>query len=311
MAKRLFESVSNDVSSISKGSQPEEIRKTTKEAGEDSRKLLFEEMESDIEKIAPSLVDICEKVLEEKPDIIIFLDKSARIFAGPIKKYLGDATEGRKDVLPKFYFYNNNTINQEITKYRCGVFCAQVDLELEKRIADEFKILTGRKIFIIDENYSSGKVLRMWVEVNNVLNGIDPETQIHFFALTRDEQEREYKERVKFFKNETLEKATAEPNFKFTIYDTVKTNVFSKFYHFQYVQDHDLNGSVVSEGVNNSLKRSRISINSPLDSSSAKTNDTHHGTYEEREEANARIFEAVKIAKQRTYEKMKEFSNNK
>jgi hypothetical protein len=65
--------------------------------------------ESQLEQIKDSLGDLVVSIKAEKPDYIIFLDKSAHIFGSPLHKYL---KESGMQSLPEFKFYNDNELKK-------------------------------------------------------------------------------------------------------------------------------------------------------------------------------------------------------
>jgi adenine/guanine phosphoribosyltransferase-like PRPP-binding protein len=145
--------------------QPEYLRK--KEGKVENRlERQKESLFSEIEMLAPSICDILKRVQKEKPDVMVFLDKGARIFAEPFVRLLQYV--GVKDK-PEIVFYNDD-------EEKSGLERDELDEVLQHR---DFEKFSGKKMFIIDETISSGKGLE-----NTIVLSEKFEVDFTYFALS-------------------------------------------------------------------------------------------------------------------------------
>ncbi len=264
------------------------------------------EMEKDVEMVAPALLDICEKIEHEKPDMVIFLDKSARIFALPMRKFLleklGENREAAK-LLPDFNFYNDGPAKEEVKKIRneqeTPVRRPRLsDEQYEKQdefLKKEMSFLTGKKVFIIDETFARGTGARLFMDGLDIVNETEEEGNqalIHFFSLSHADWAE--KGRAEFL-DECLSLAGMKPGFELTVYDNSKNFLFSKNQAFRTVDDQTFNehGSL-SESINEELRY--------LKEEGLKEDDEFYAAIRER---NKTIFELRKIASEHIYQAMR------
>lgn len=131
---------------------------------EEELKTAFEQ----IEMIKGSLQDLANRIKEEKPDLIVFLDLSARVFGTPFLKYLSE-TMGKE--APPIRFYNDQELKG---RYLQGE-------EADDVIAQDFEQIRGKKVFFIDETFSTGKGATALQEAANKVDA-----DAYYFALSKD-----------------------------------------------------------------------------------------------------------------------------
>ena len=120
--------------------------------------------------IGPSLRDLAHRIETEKPDVLIFLDKSARPFGTPFKKHLDEkmGTEA-----PIVRFYNDAHLKQ--------AYLDNDKDEIEQIAKEDFEELLNKKVFFIDETYSKGRGAAALESAQSILG-----PDIYYFALTID-----------------------------------------------------------------------------------------------------------------------------
>ncbi len=93
-----------------------------------------------------SLRSLYEHIQEKKPDVVFFLDKSARIFATPLRQVMQE----RDEVLDtKFLFLNDKEL-----KY---LYVSDEEERLKEKMSEVFSPYTGKTVVFVDETYSGGK----------------------------------------------------------------------------------------------------------------------------------------------------------
>lgn len=121
-----------------------------------------------------SLRDFIVQVVEESPDVIIFLDNSARIFGTPIKKYLSKlSAEGKIESAPEIAFYNDADLKDAMKKHGQGN-------KTEDIIKKDFSGLCDKKIFFFDEVFAMGKGAGAIQKIKENINN----ENIYYFALS-------------------------------------------------------------------------------------------------------------------------------
>lgn len=130
---------------------------------------LVNKTEEHLEIIKDSLRDFVKRIQNEKPDMVIFLDKSARVFGEPIFKYLN---EQKIPKIPDVRFYNDDYLKGLYLK--CKLNKESVDEELSD--------LKNKKVFFLDETFSSGKGAATIKKAKEFLGN----SEMFYFALTQD-----------------------------------------------------------------------------------------------------------------------------
>lgn len=102
------------------------------------------ETDRQLELLRGPLQDIAHRAEAERPDELLFLDRSARILGTPYLKFLGQRM-GKE--APAVRFYNDDLLKGEYIAGRSVDDLAKHDLGR----------LAGKKVFIVDETLSSGK----------------------------------------------------------------------------------------------------------------------------------------------------------
>jgi|GEM_PF-5129550 len=184
---------------------------------------MIEIAKEQLETIEPALRDLISKIVEEKPDYVVFLDKGARLFGTPFKQYLSGL---HLDKNPEVRFYNDDA-----TK---GIFLKNESLEeIAKK---DFSDYEGKKVFFIDETFSSGKgalALRSIID----LVGIDGK----YFALSQDSKKPELEQGDNFYsiprKEYDAQMTAMRQDDHFTIYENKIDILFSKGAAELYVTD--------------------------------------------------------------------------
>jgi hypothetical protein len=114
----------------------------------------FQEMKADLLKerskrelaiIEPGLKDLSRRICSEKPDFVVFLDKGARLFAVPLRRFL---RASGMTPLPEFRYFNDTRL-KEAYLYKKHSFNTIAE--------DELGSLKGKKSFFVDETYSLGQ----------------------------------------------------------------------------------------------------------------------------------------------------------
>jgi adenine/guanine phosphoribosyltransferase-like PRPP-binding protein len=121
-----------------------------------------------IEMIKGSLKDLAHRIETEKPDLVVFLDLSARIFGTPFLKYLSE-TMGKE--APPIRFYNDQELKGRYLH----------DEDADDVIEKDFEQIRGKKVFFVDETYSTGKGATALQEAAMKVNA-----DAYYFALSKD-----------------------------------------------------------------------------------------------------------------------------
>lgn len=207
-------------------------------------KNIIERADQQLEIIKPSLEDFFRRVIEDRPDEIIFLDKGARVFGTPILKLLKEMNLSK---IPKIKFFNDD--------YLKGLY---LDGELNKgSIEEELGDIRSKKVFFFDETYSQGKGAAMLVKVKKALNN----ENIFYFALTKDEnaglgnagQDFEDENKIAFSEHmNNLQDVYSDKNF--IIYNNDIPVLFSKDAAELYVTDLEIKGKMRTVHYGKTLK---------------------------------------------------------
>lgn len=209
-----------------------------------------------LEIIQPSLKDFISKVISEQPDIIFFMDKGARIFGTPIKKFLDNLNLPK---MPEIKFYNDDDLK--------GSYLDEDDkIPFDEIVNRDFSEIKDKKIFFFDETFSSGKGAATLKEAKNILNN----ENIFYFALTKDPLGRlkKWREEIKkgklmMFYDIPLQHhedvlRQIEEDEKFVIYENEISDLFSSKAASLYVDDIENDGKV--ETVHKGSKKQSILI---------------------------------------------------
>jgi orotate phosphoribosyltransferase-like protein len=177
-----------------------------------------------IEIIRGSLQDLAHRIEKERPDLIVFLDLSARVFGTPYRKYL---TEIMGKDAPPIRFYNDQDLKGRYLH----------DEENEDLIEKDFEQIRGKKVFFIDETFSTGKGA---VAINEA--AMEVGANAYYFALSKDPHTEEglgvkgkhydISEETHFAKVEALKKEG-----RINAYENPIQNLFSRFTTRLYMQD--------------------------------------------------------------------------
>ena len=186
----------------------EQIDTLGKERLEDARK--------QIEVIAESLRDLAQKIEDEKPDVLVFLDVSARLLGSPYKKYLSERM-GRAS--PRVLYYNDQDLK--------GLFLRNG--KMDEKAQQDFRELQGKKVFFIDETFSEGKGAGAILSAAEIV-GMDAQ----YVAITRDPDAPKSEYIIG-----DVEKAISrfQQKGKVIVYGNPIHNLFSRFGSRLYVED--------------------------------------------------------------------------
>ncbi len=192
---------------------------------------LVKKTEEDLEIIKDSLRDFVKRIQDEEPDTVIFLDKSARVFGDPVHKFL---VEQRTPKMPEIGFYNDD--------YLKGLY---LDGKLDKESVDkELYKLKDKKVFFLDETFSSGKGAATIKKAKEFLGN----EELSYFALTEDKGPKDlddfeaWHNLSEFEHKKNLE--DIENDSKFRIYDNDTRELFSRQVSRLDVAEADENGKV-------------------------------------------------------------------
>jgi hypothetical protein len=184
-----------------------------------------------LEIIKESLQDFVKRIQEEEPDMVFFMDKSARVFGEPIFRYLNDQKMLK---MPEIRFYNDD--------YLKGLY---LNGKLDKKSVDkELYCLEGKKIFFLDETFSGGKGA---ATIKKSAEFID-NCEIFYFALTQDKRPKVLDDFGVWFTlseeehKKNLKEISDDDNFK--IYDNDIGELFSREVSKLYVMETDENGKL-------------------------------------------------------------------
>jgi hypothetical protein len=272
----------------------------------DARKRKALDMVSkEAEGLAPMLVHVADRIMEEKPDNVIFLDKGARIFATPIWNFIHTklSEENREsEKISDFSFINLNrerlfrdAKNPENEKEIITVV-GMPDEYLEE-IKEKVLPLAGKKTFIIDECFCMGINVALWQKVKRFLADIDPKTEIHFFALSNDTEQKKEEPEIDLLAKTILKHSQKEDNFEVSIGDYEAIKLFSNAY--------GLYGYVGDDVDEDDVPQKTVGINGIIDTWESQTEEEKKAYPKYRLERMIKtIHEMSKKAKDIVYEKM-------
>lgn len=149
-----------------------------------------EMMDRQVLELAPDLVDIAERAMIERPDFVVCMDKSARIFGVPLCRFISNVLQADKkreeEYNPHLTFLNNNYLRDNIiSEDQAGNMVVDVAPSIKNGIPEGFSSLRGRKFFVVDETLSGGKSLRSLLELIKLFNDAQKEEghkiDVHFF----------------------------------------------------------------------------------------------------------------------------------
>lgn len=207
--------------------------KTLAELEEENRKLL-EKTREDLEIIKESLRELIDKIQAESPDFIVFLDKGARIFGIPFRKYL---REQGIDKIPEVRFYNDEKLKKSYT-YGEGD-------DIENIGQRDFSAVKDKKLFFIDETFSGGKGA-ICLQKALQASGLE---DYQYFALsqnpepTEDVKDWQYSISEKQYRED---KKQLEENPKFTVYPNSLEHLFSKDASGLYIAEDETSYEISS-----------------------------------------------------------------
>ncbi|MFA5926247.1 MAG: hypothetical protein WC831_04960 [Parcubacteria group bacterium] len=192
----------------------------------DLYKDVIKEAESDLELIRSSLKDLVVNILKEQPDVIVFLDKGARMFGTPVKKYLQELNLPK---MPGIVFLNDENLKTAYTNRT---------LLNESLIENNVGYLANKKVFFVDETMSDGEGAATLKMIKDCRQGFD---NIFYFALSyagnggADYDDGHHQM--------MLEKIKNDKNFKIH-FDIVSNQLFSHAWSNLYVHDAGIRGSI-------------------------------------------------------------------
>ena len=210
---------------------------------------VVKKIESEFEGVAPALVHIAREIIKQKPDQVIFLDKSARIFATPMRKFIREKVDARE--IPAFKFINDDVLRFQyywIDKKKDGeTYCinrqeSETLETLDAETTKAFSFIKGKNTFVVDEMLSLGMELQLWMKAFQLEKKESPETKLSFFALSEYEKERRVVVAGESFVRDAKEDAGKMDGFNLFISDYVPdTALFSRRVPaFRYVgEDED------------------------------------------------------------------------
>ncbi|MES2225198.1 MAG: hypothetical protein V4480_00115 [Patescibacteria group bacterium] len=181
--------------------------------------LLSEELrgaEQDLAIIGESLRAFARLVEAERPDVLVFLDVSVRIFGTPYLKYFSERM-GRG--APSIRFYNDHNLK--------GAFLGYTPLD--PIVQNDFESLKGKKVFFVDETFSEGKGALALLEASSRA-GI----AARYIALTKDPEPPSSK--ILNEEDEILVEQDIEDG-NIIIYDHPIHNLFSRYGSRLYVKE--------------------------------------------------------------------------
>jgi hypothetical protein len=205
---------------------------------------------------------LTEIIAIEKPDMVVFLDKGARVLATPIEKFLRDKT----DYVPKFRFYNDDRLKRSYLSFQSN---SMYQYSYFRVVEEDFLPYKDKKVFFIDETYSMGKGAAALSEAI-AESGVDG----YYFALTRDPESREEEDwdededhRVTYQQiQDAVERLRKQGRLK--IYDNDIGYLFTKNAALLYVADKKLGetipayelipGDKVDEEYDYTIKRGKL-----------------------------------------------------
>ena len=184
---------------------------------------LEQRADQELREIGPSLRDLAHRIVNEKPDTIIFLDVSARIFGTPFMQYL---TERMGADAPQVRFYNDDKLK--------GAYLEHGSESVDAVVTHDLQDLVGKKLFFVDETFSNGKGAAAIYSAKDALGG-----NIFYTALSVD-PDPPTGEFDSYGKSEiehaaVLKQISADPHFIF--YDNPLQTVFSREASRLYMTD--------------------------------------------------------------------------
>jgi hypoxanthine phosphoribosyltransferase len=138
-----------------------------KEIKEECSSDLIQETKQHLEAIKSSLKDFIQCIIYEQPDVLIFMDRGARIFGTPIKEYLKTLDMPK---IPEVRYYNDDDLKEAYIK----------NLNIQEIIESDLGDLRGKKVFFLDETYFSGKGAAALKKAKDYLGN----DSIFYFALS-------------------------------------------------------------------------------------------------------------------------------
>jgi orotate phosphoribosyltransferase-like protein len=198
---------------------------------QEKKSQLVEQAQEQLDVIGSSLKDFIERIASEKPDAVVFLDKGARVLAVPMRKYLKDNFGSN---FAKVSLYNDDRIKTPFLRNE----------SIEEVAKTDFAPFAGKKVFFVDETFSSGKGA-VTLEKAAQIAGVD----MRYFALSResngqvDLSEKAPFEPGKFYGlsleeyEKELERIKNDP--RFTIYPNNIKRLFTKDAAGLYVVDSE------------------------------------------------------------------------
>jgi hypothetical protein len=223
----------------------------------------------------------------EKPDEVVFLDKSARIFAHPIHKYL---QKNMGEGLPKISFFNDSRLKESYL----------FNKDTDEAVAKFFEKIKNKKVFFIDETYSLGQGSAALKHAKDALKG-----DFYYFALSTDPHPDSYEtgvEKIGFLKppdehKKYLDKIASDDHF--IKYPTPFKSIFSRKAAKLYIDEMDGKTLAIRPPVDYNLD-GELDL---LEASREAKKPPQDLTWEEYEKAKRRIsLETVRKLKQKILE---------
>lgn len=199
--------------------------------------------ERDLETIKGSLQCLLELIDDIRPDYLIFLDRKARIFREPFQRFLKKKIGKEMPIVGSY--------NDEDLKWKY----LQTNLDIEF-LEEEFNIIKGKKVIVVDETYSFGKGAAAIQQAIEMLEHED----IYYFALVRDEDplEEEYgllgnisiEEHKK-----NIEKVLRDPKFIICNPAIGNSHLFTMYLMNNYLDEQRINGKTVTRADKGAFKK--------------------------------------------------------
>ena len=193
---------------------------------------LIQKTKEQLEIIKESLRDFVGRIIIEQPDVVVFMDKGARIFGTPIKEYL--KILGLPKV-PEIRYYNDDDLKLAYVN----------NLNIQKMVDEDLADLKDKKVFFLDETYFSGKGAAALKKAKNILNN----ENISYFALTVCPNEQARKEEVDEWQDhhalpleehqKIIEEIKKDKNF--VVYENEAMQLFSRLAAKYYVEQIKVN----------------------------------------------------------------------
>ena len=123
----------------------------------------FYKMDEDLEGLKPFLRDFTNRIKEEKPDYLVFLDKGVRPFVAPFSRYLNSMGEEK----PNIVLFNDDSFKR--SKIDKETLDGKLFAEYKKMVKGE----SGKKIFIVDEMFYKGSTADLFSQFfkRHAING--------------------------------------------------------------------------------------------------------------------------------------------